>query len=118
MLTPVIYTPFFYVYTNLARGSTWNGAIEDTKLNYVDSCKAYWLVWGPGQLVSFGMIPPSLRILFIYGVEFFWSVTISFLANRGANAETDAAQSFDTVKDTKVTANVIEAVSGDNSSRS
>ena len=42
----------------------------------------YWMLWGPVQTLTFGFIPPHLRIIFIAGVSFFWLIILSRLSSK------------------------------------
>ena len=42
----------------------------------------YWMLWAPVQTLTFGFIPPHLRILFIAGVSFFWLIILSKLSSK------------------------------------
>ena len=42
----------------------------------------YWMVWVPAQCITFGIVPPHLRIVFVAFVSFFWNVMLSLVANR------------------------------------
>lgn len=41
----------------------------------------YWMLWAPVQTLTFGFVPPHLRILFIAGVSFFWLIILSKLTS-------------------------------------
>lgn len=51
----------------------------------------YWSVWVPAQCLTFGVIPPHLRIVWIAFVSFFWLVVFSSISSQ-SNAEPNVAE--------------------------
>ena len=39
-------------------------------------------LWIPAQILNFWLVPPAMRILFVYCTEFVWSVMISWISAR------------------------------------
>jgi protein Mpv17 len=67
--------------------------------------KKYFLLWGPVQCLTFGVVPEHLRISFIAGVSFFWLIILSTISARG-----DASGGGTTVADEVATAATPAAV--------
>ncbi|GBG00328.1 hypothetical protein Rsub_13098 [Raphidocelis subcapitata] len=79
---PFCYFPVFYGLKGAVEGrplaSTWG----KYKADLWDNCKALWTIWVPAQLVNFAFVPRHLRIPYVAGVSFAWTVVLS--AMRGA----------------------------------
>lgn len=52
-------------------------AYEKYKTELWDSVKALWSIWVPAQLVNFAFVPRYLRIPYVAGVSFLWTVVLS-----------------------------------------
>lgn len=76
---PLMYFPAFY----MLKGAVEGRALEDTVAKYRtelwDNLKACWMIWVPAQFVNFTLVPLHLRIPFVAGVSFAWTVVISVM---------------------------------------
>ena len=48
----------------------------------------YWSIWAPAQTLTFGVIPPHLRVVFVAFVSFFWVTILSDVSSREVTATT------------------------------
>ncbi|PNW87251.1 hypothetical protein CHLRE_02g115150v5 [Chlamydomonas reinhardtii] len=79
---PLLYFPCFYSLKGLVEGKPLEESFADYKEHLWDNCKALWMIWVPAQMVNFTVVPLHLRIPFVAGVSFAWTVVISVM--RGA----------------------------------
>jgi hypothetical protein len=80
--TPFIFFPCFYVLKEkiLLRGS-YEQAWKKYKSELLQGCIATWCIFIPAHLVTFGLIPPYLRISFATAVSFVFTIVISVQQN-------------------------------------
>ncbi|MEW5308842.1 MAG: hypothetical protein WDW38_000772 [Sanguina aurantia] len=74
---PFVYFPSFYMLKGTVEGRTLDSSLTKYKADLWENCKALWLIWVPAQLVNFSFVPRHLRIPFVAGVSFAWTVVIS-----------------------------------------
>ncbi|GLC55817.1 hypothetical protein PLESTB_001032000 [Pleodorina starrii] len=79
---PILYFPSFYTLKGLVEGRPISDSMADYREHLWDNCKALWMIWVPAQMVNFTVVPLHLRIPFVAGVSFAWTVVISCM--RGA----------------------------------
>ncbi|KAG2452896.1 hypothetical protein HYH02_002240 [Chlamydomonas schloesseri] len=79
---PLLYFPCFYSLKGMVEGRPLEESFADYKEHLWDNCKALWMIWVPAQMVNFTVVPLHLRIPFVAGVSFAWTVVISVM--RGA----------------------------------
>jgi hypothetical protein len=41
------------------------------------TCPVSWLVWAPAQLLTFGAVPPHLRVVWVNSLALCWNVVMS-----------------------------------------
>lgn len=46
-----------------------------------DLLKTYWTIWIPAQSLTFGVVPPHLRVLFVAAVSFCWICVLSSVSS-------------------------------------
>ena len=85
-----MYFPTFYFTKGYVEGRPLQSTYERYKSELWDNCKALWTIWVPAQLFNFSVVPGHLRIPFIAGVSFAWTVVISCM--RGALDVSSAAE--------------------------
>lgn len=92
VLTPFLCLPVCYlVQAAVLRHSLGEGLRRYTADARRDLLLKYWLVWGPVQAVTFGVVPEIYRVPFIALVSFFWTLVLSTISNRDAADAADAA---------------------------
>lgn len=84
VLTPFLCLPIAY----LIKALTFNTDLLEGMRRYFEDAGndlliKYWLIWGPVQCLTFGVVPPHWRIPFIASVSFFWLVVLSSISSRG-----------------------------------
>lgn len=90
---PLVYFPVFYLLKGMVEGRTASGSMALCREELWDNCKALWAIWVPAQLVNFALVPQHLRIPYVAGVSFGWTVVLSAMrgALQGAAEHTAAA---------------------------
>ncbi|KAG2489732.1 hypothetical protein HYH03_011839 [Edaphochlamys debaryana] len=83
---PLLYFPCFYSLKGLVEGRPLAESMADYKEHMWENLKALWMIWVPAQMVNFTVVPLHLRIPFVAGVSFAWTVVISVM--RGAMDKT------------------------------
>ncbi|GBF93159.1 hypothetical protein Rsub_05890 [Raphidocelis subcapitata] len=79
---PFCYFPCFYAMKGAVEGRPLPSTVAKYKAELWENCKALWTIWVPAQLVNFALVPRHLRIPYVAGVSFLWTVVISVM--RGA----------------------------------
>lgn len=74
-------------------GDTLGYAFNKYRTELWDSVKALWSIWMPAQLVNFAFVPRHLRVPYVAGVSFIWTVILSVMQGQ-----------FDAVKEERVEA--------------
>lgn len=88
-VSPFLCLPVAY----LVKGAVYQFTLEEASSRYVRDLRdgllvKYWCFWIPAQSLTFGVVPPHLRIAFIAAVSFFWLVVFSSISSRAYDAET------------------------------
>lgn len=84
---PFAYFPAFYGLKGAVEGRPLSSTWDRYRAELWDNCKALWTIWVPAQLVNFAFVPRHLRIPYVAGVSFAWTVVLSAMrgaAGRGA----------------------------------
>jgi len=76
---PLFYFPCFYALKGTVEGRPLASSFTKYQEDMWENCKALWAVWVPAQLVNFGVVPLHLRIPYVAGVSFAWTVIISVM---------------------------------------
>jgi len=90
--TTFVTLPIAYYFKSIIFGTTF---IQSTK-QYLSDVRhqglltKYFMLWGPVQALTFGVIPHHFRITFIAMVSFFWVIILSSISGR-QQSETPAA---------------------------
>lgn len=79
---PFFYFPVFYSLKGYVEGAAPADIFQRYRNELWENCKALWTIWVPAQLVNFSVVPRHMRIPFVAGVSFAWTVIISVM--RGA----------------------------------
>mmetsp|Transcript_107217 Transcript_107217/g.342061 ORF Transcript_107217/g.342061 Transcript_107217/m.342061 type:complete len:205 (-) Transcript_107217:125-739(-) len=78
---PLLYTPCFYIMTEVIRGATFKEAQDAFKTTGPNSIVACWAMWLPYQAVNFGYVAPAYRTAFMNIGCLVWNVILDFIAN-------------------------------------
>ena len=83
ILTPFLCLPTLY----LVKAIIFNYPLRDGLERYVSDAQKdllikYWVLWGPVQCITFGVMPPQYRVVFIALVSFFWLLVLSSISSR------------------------------------
>ena len=84
---PLLYLPSFFIFPALLRGEDSANAIAALKQEWLASTVSCWALWVPAQFIIFSRVPSMYRVRCVASVNFFWSVTLSFLTNRHHKTE-------------------------------
>lgn len=76
---PFVYFPTFYVIKALVEDKSASYALNKYKAEIWDSVKALWTIWVPAQIINFAFVPRHLRIPYVAGVSFLWTVVLSVM---------------------------------------
>lgn len=79
---PFVYFPTFYVIKALVEDKPASYALNKYKTEIWDSVKALWTIWVPAQVVNFAFVPRHLRIPYVAGVSFLWTVVLSVMQGK------------------------------------
>lgn len=90
---PILCIPVSYsVKSIFASGEVSLDAVQRGLQNYwrdittKDLLKTYGSIWIPAQCLTFGVVPPHLRVLFVAAVSFFWVTRLSSISSSPARA--------------------------------
>ena len=86
IITPFINIPLYYMWsTTRLPIAQWDfsKSFEALQHEWAASSLSGIALWGPAQWFQFAMVPVSLRIPFMSGVAFVWSLVISLQAQYG-----------------------------------
>lgn len=79
---PFVYFPTFYVIKALVEDKSASYALNKYKAEIWDSVKALWTIWVPAQVINFAFVPRHLRIPYVAGVSFLWTVVLSVMQGK------------------------------------
>lgn len=79
---PFVYFPVFYSLKAMVEGNPLSDAFHKYRSELVDNVKALWTIWIPAQLFNFAFVPRHLRIPYVAGVSFVWTVVLSVMQGR------------------------------------
>lgn len=99
---PLLYFPTFYLMKGFVEDRP---PLESMKLYQKDmweNLKALWTIWVPAQLVNFAFVPLHLRIPYVAGVSFAWTVIISVMRGALDTSHTQVAQAPAESEDTSI----------------
>jgi protein Mpv17 len=55
----------------------------------------YWKIWVPGQFLTFGIIPPHFRVVFVAAISFFWICILSQISSSASETNVQAGVSLE-----------------------
>ena len=84
---PLLFFPCFYIFQTFLehRRLAIGAAMERYAQNYWTDWKNSWMVWFPGHLLTYGVMPPHRRIPWMAFLSFFYMCILSFTRGGGAD---------------------------------
>eukprot|EP00889_Picochlorum_renovo_P005844 jgi/Picre1/32874/NNA_008203.t1 len=87
-----MYFPTFYAIKAKVSGQPLSYAVQKYKSEIWESVKTLWSVWVPLQLINFAFVPRHMRVPYVAGVSFGWTMILSVMQGKfdDAKAKKDA----------------------------
>ena len=79
---PFMYFPTFYAIKASVTGKPMSYAVDKYKSEIWTSVKTLWTVWVPLQLINFAFVPRHLRVPYVAGVSFGWTMILSVMQGK------------------------------------
>jgi hypothetical protein len=76
-----IFTVLIFFFLGILEGKSVDEVKKQLDSDYKDTMVANWKLWVPATAVNIAFCPPALRVLFLNGVFFFWSIFLSLKLN-------------------------------------
>jgi peroxisomal membrane protein 2 len=76
-----IFTILIFFFLGLLEGKSVDDVKKQLDADYKDTMFANWKLWVPATAINIAFCPPALRVLFLNGVFFFWSIFLSLKLN-------------------------------------
>lgn len=76
--SPLLYTPAFYLSVGVMQGQTLGEASATLRDEFASTMLALWAVWIPIQALTFGLIPPPFRVIFMNGACLMWNIILDY----------------------------------------
>ena len=67
----------YFVWMALLEGLGLTEGIQRSLTMLPRTCPVSWLVWAPAQLLTFGAVPPHLRVVWVNSLALCWNVVMS-----------------------------------------
>lgn len=83
--TPLMYYPSFYMMKGVLEDKTPTESLMEYRNNFSSDMTSICKVWIPAQMINFTLVPLYLRMPYITGVSFAWTVLLSMM--RGDNTK-------------------------------
>lgn len=77
-----IFTVLIFAFLGALEGKTLEAIQSQLKSDYKETLVANWKLWVPATAINIGFVPPLLRVLYLNGVFFFWSIYLSLVLNK------------------------------------
>ena len=75
----------FYVCVTMLEGGTFKQGVDKLVRVGGETLVAGWLLWCPVQALTFGVIPPALRLQFVSILQVGWNAWLSSINNRASS---------------------------------
>lgn len=82
-----IFGCLFFGYLNLMEGKSMDDYVSKIKQDLKTAVMGSWAVWVPAHTINFAFVPSSQRLLYINTIQIGYNVFLSFLGNKGVEAE-------------------------------
>lgn len=79
---PFLYFPTFYAIKAKVSGEPLSYAVQKYKSEIWESVKTLWSVWVPLQLINFAFVPRHMRVPYVAGVSFGWTMILSVMQGK------------------------------------
>ena len=79
---PFLYFPTFYAIKAKVSGQPMSYAVNKYKSEIWESVKTLWSVWVPLQLINFAFVPRHMRVPYVAGVSFGWTMILSVMQGK------------------------------------
>jgi hypothetical protein len=76
--SPLLYTPAFFLSVGLMQGQSWGEACATLRDEFASTMLALWAVWIPIQALTFGLVPPAYRVIFMNGACLMWNIILDY----------------------------------------
>merc|ERR1711865_152128 len=77
-----IFTILIFGFLGFLEGKSAEAIKQQLDDDYKDTMVANWKLWVPATVVNIAFVPPILRVLYLNGVFFFWSIYLSLKLNK------------------------------------
>jgi hypothetical protein len=88
-----IFTAIIFLYFALIEGKGLESGVSKIKKDLFQVLLKNWAVFLPATIFNLGFLPNELRVLFLNGVFFFWTIFLSLTVNQSSNNELDDGSS-------------------------
>jgi len=76
-----IFTILIFGFLGFLEGKSAEAIKQQLDDDYKDTMIANWKLWVPATVINIAFVPPILRVLYLNGVFFFWSIFLSLKLN-------------------------------------
>jgi len=76
-----IFTILIFAFLGFLEGKSVGAIQQQLDDDYKDTMVANWKLWVPATVINIAFVPPILRVLYLNGVFFFWSIFLSLKLN-------------------------------------
>jgi len=77
-----IFTVLIFAFLGALEGKNIDEIQQKLKDDYPQTIVDNWKLFIPATVINIGFVPPILRVLFLNGVFFFWSIYLSLVLNK------------------------------------
>jgi len=75
---PLMCLPSYFGFKSMLTGGTFFEGMRSYVDHGWETLQAYWKIWIPAQIITFGLVPLAFRIAWIASVSLVWHVILSF----------------------------------------
>lgn len=76
-----VFTAIIFIFLGALEGQDKQAIERKLNVDWWPTMKANWRLWIPASAINIGLVPPTLRVLFINVVFFFWAIYLSSKTN-------------------------------------
>lgn len=78
----------FYLGMCKLEGHSWTESFSELKNKFLVTFMLDLVVWPAAQALNFYYVPPALRLMYLNGVYFVWSIILSYLKHNDTHRQT------------------------------